>query len=86
MTIIGDPKISAGALTQLEALRISSPTNALTANGGSFMDHITRVLDTRLKPKELKTKINALATIVVAFLLLGGLFLVPCSSPGRHPG
>jgi beta-lactamase regulating signal transducer with metallopeptidase domain len=79
VTVIGDPKILAGALTQLEALRISSPRNALAANGGSFMERITRILGTRRKPKELKTmktKINTLGTIIAAFLFLGGLFLV----------
>jgi len=86
-----DPKALAEALTQLELHRISSPPNALAANGGSLMDRITRILGNRVnqikKPKEQKMKFKTLGTLVAAVLLIGSLFIVQADDKkeGKDP-
>jgi len=86
-----DPKALAEALTQLELHRISSPSNALAANGGSLMDRITRILGNRVnqmkKPKEQKMKFKTLGTIVAAATLIGSLFFVQADDKkeGKDP-
>jgi beta-lactamase regulating signal transducer with metallopeptidase domain len=86
-----DPKALAEALTQLELHRISSPPNALAANGGSLMDRITRILGNRVnqikKPKEQKMKFKTLGTLVAAVFLIGSLFIVQADDKkeGKDP-
>ena len=86
-----DPKALAEALTQLELHRISSPPNALAANGGSLMDRITRILGNRVnqikKPKEQKMKFKTLGTLIAAVLLIGSLFIVQADDKkeGKDP-
>ena len=86
-----DPKALAEALTQLELHRISSPPNALAANGGSLMDRITRILGNRVnqikKPKEQKMKFKTLGTLVAVVLLIGSLFIVQADDKkeGKDP-
>ena len=60
----------------MELFRISSPPNAIAANGGSLLDRITRILDNRVRTKETnkhKMKIQTLGVIAAAALLVGGI-------------
>ena len=81
------PKVLAEALTQLELLRVSSPTNSLAANGGSLMSRITRILSNKKnQTEEYKMKIQTLSIMAVGVLLIGGISILSAQDKiiGEH--
>lgn len=80
----GHPRILAEALAHLESLRQTKPKVALAANGGSLMNRITRILDTRsqnLVPSTTWRTVTALSAGVL--LAAGGL--AHAAAPKEQP-
>jgi beta-lactamase regulating signal transducer with metallopeptidase domain len=74
LEICGHPLVYARALTKLERLRQANPKLAMTANGGSLMKRINRILETSnsnpLSSRRSTTFLAAGTTILMAILSL----------------